>query len=295
MKNGLVILNYNDALLVEKLLFQILDYKYIFHIVVVDNCSTDASFSYLQKFQSSKCSVIKTKKNLGYAYGNNIGSKYLIDKYKVDLVFISNPDVIFKEKLLLDIAMQFEKRQEFGLISALQYSEDERKCMFAYDDIPTYFTCLMYTSLFIWGIRSKICKKTVDTSKEIIPVGMVGGAFFGIRANALKEIDFMDENTFLYMEEAILARRLLEKGYKEGIITNNYYIHLQSKTINKNCDNKQRHKWGGDSKIYYLKAYCNAGTIQIFLFEILWWIRRIEYPIYEIYKKTENIIRRILF
>lgn len=47
-----VILNYNDAETTEKLVKQIVDYKVLHQIIVVDNASTDNSLERLKKLES---------------------------------------------------------------------------------------------------------------------------------------------------------------------------------------------------------------------------------------------------
>ena len=63
-----MILNYNDAKIVKKLVTEIENYPVFNHIVVVDNCSTDDSYADLQSLVSEKVTVIKTDKNGGYDF-----------------------------------------------------------------------------------------------------------------------------------------------------------------------------------------------------------------------------------
>ena len=90
-KIGFVILNYNDSDETLQLCNKIKNYSSIYKIVVVDNLSTDNSFEKLKKIEGNKIDVILSDKNGGYSYGNNYGAFYLIDKYKIDILFISNP------------------------------------------------------------------------------------------------------------------------------------------------------------------------------------------------------------
>ena len=86
MNTGIVILNYNDAGSTQKLVDSIIGYSLIWHIAVVDNCSTDGSLKLLgEKYSDNKkVSVISSGKNGGYSYGNNFGARYLIDQYAAE-------------------------------------------------------------------------------------------------------------------------------------------------------------------------------------------------------------------
>lgn len=63
---GCVVLNYNDSSTTINLLKQIQQYNSIKRIVVVDNLSTDDSFSRLLNMQKGNIDVIQTDHNGGY-------------------------------------------------------------------------------------------------------------------------------------------------------------------------------------------------------------------------------------
>ena len=90
---GCVVLNYNDAKTTVEFVQRVKNMDSIDLIVVIDNCSTDDSYIQLKILESNKVHVIKSEKNGGYGYGNNVGIDYLKDK--VDYIMIANPDVIF--------------------------------------------------------------------------------------------------------------------------------------------------------------------------------------------------------
>lgn len=60
---GCVVLNFNDSKTTIELLNRMKNMKSIDVIVVVDNCSTDDSFSVLKQYTSKKIQVIQSEKN----------------------------------------------------------------------------------------------------------------------------------------------------------------------------------------------------------------------------------------
>ena len=92
---GIVIVNYNDYEMTSRLINNIKDYKYLKHIVIVDNNSTDNSFEKLKEFESNRITIIKNS-NRHYASGLNVGAKCLIKKVGECYIFFSNSDVIIK-------------------------------------------------------------------------------------------------------------------------------------------------------------------------------------------------------
>ena len=111
LKCGIVILNYNDYKRTIANVNRISLYKNLTKIVVVDNCSTDDSIEQLSKLESQKCKLIVSKENKGYAAGNNIGAKYLVECLGVDIVFICNPDVEISEDVIDGLLNAFEKNK----------------------------------------------------------------------------------------------------------------------------------------------------------------------------------------
>ena len=57
--NGFLIINYNDAESVLKLLENIKEYRCLDLVVIVDNASTDTSYENLKKLENQKVVVLK--------------------------------------------------------------------------------------------------------------------------------------------------------------------------------------------------------------------------------------------
>ena len=80
---SIIVLNWNgkdDTIECIQSLFKI-NYSN-FDIIIVDNGSTDNSVEIFKKEFTKKIHIIETKKNLGYAGGNNFGIKYAIENLK---------------------------------------------------------------------------------------------------------------------------------------------------------------------------------------------------------------------
>ena len=122
MKISFLILNYNSWKTTEKLAKKVQTFACVDRIVIVDNVSTDDSYEQLLKMKSNKIDIIRTKKNGGYSYGNNVGAQYC-DSIGADIIFISNPDVDIVEKDIILLLEQF-KATDYSLLTAVQYEFD---------------------------------------------------------------------------------------------------------------------------------------------------------------------------
>lgn len=100
-KAAIVVLNYLNYKDTIECVDSILKMRYpICGIVVVDNGSNNKSSEILKKFYSSKKRIwiIASKKNRGYARGNNLGINFARRKLKADFVLVVNNDTVFIDK-----------------------------------------------------------------------------------------------------------------------------------------------------------------------------------------------------
>ena len=117
INNCLIILNYNDVDTTRKLVEIVKEYQTIDKIIIVDNCSTDMSYSILKSYQSEKIDVIITDENRGYASGNNKGAFYSIKKYNPKVLFFANPDVAFKESAISAMSEVLLREKKIAIIA----------------------------------------------------------------------------------------------------------------------------------------------------------------------------------
>lgn len=79
----------------------------------------------------------------------------------------------------------------------------------------------------------------------------------------MEEIDYFDENTFLYCEEPILAEKLLGKGYRCACCISTNVIHNHSYTVRKALSRISYIRCNLKSFAYLLKEYRGFGCFQI--------------------------------
>ncbi|MCD7884088.1 MAG: glycosyltransferase family 2 protein, partial [Lachnospiraceae bacterium] len=233
MKVGIVILNYNSYGLTQKLVEHIRNFENISNIIIVDNCSTNNSCEVLQKICFGNVELIKTAFNGGYASGNNVGCRYLIDNYNPEIIIISNPDVLFDEDYVLNVCQAFEENPNYAAFTGLMCFPDGRQDSRQYLLLPNYWEDLM--NCFAVGriiVDNYLDKKIhVDYQKKINIVKALPGSLFAVRTSSFLDIGMFDENTFLYYEENILGKKFENSGIKMGLLTNCKYLHNHAATI----------------------------------------------------------------
>ena len=81
----------------------------------------------------------------------------------------------------------------------------------------------------------------------------------------LKSVDFFDENTFLYYEEQIFAKKVSENKKYEAINNKVEIIHDHSVSIDKSIKRVGKHRILKSSQRYFVKNYLKGHFIQMAL------------------------------
>lgn len=246
----IVILNYQtydmSLKLIEKLTIT-LEYDN-YSVIVVDNCSPNESAKILKE-KSRELGYIfyANKKNAGYAAGNNIGIRYGIE-HGYAYSWILNNDVELRDagvlKHMVDAA---EKDDRIACVGPKIYSSDDSLCA-PYCRRPTLWS--MTLGIFA---EKRYRQKYDHVSREVY---RVYGCCMLLRNKAMAEVDCMDERTFLYCEEPILAERMLSKGYRSYYDAEVGITHLGGATIRKATKTKRSQMEENRKSLdFYLKEY----------------------------------------
>ncbi len=269
-------MNYNDYTTTQKFVDHIKNFGSDIQFVIVDNCSTNNSLEVLTNYIDgyNNVEIISADKNGGYAYGNNLGMKYLRERYNPKYLVVANPDTVIEEKIFNEIQEAFDNT-DYALMSPVMKNSDGSIADTPFWDIPSYWDDVLGC---IYIFRKLIKKKNaVDFEKKVQSVEVLPGSLWFIRAEVLEQVGYLDENTFLYYEETILSRKLKDKGFRCGLITHESYIHDHSVSIRSVMDDIRMRKIMGQSKLYYHKAYNGISGLHVRILELaikLWIFER---------------------
>ncbi len=93
--------------------------------------------------------------------------------------------------------------------------------------------------------------------EDISLVGVVSGCFFCVAGEVLEQVGYLDENTFLYYEEYILARKLEKINKKSVVDTEVFVSHIHNAVIGSNINKLRKYKIYKKSQLYYEKKCKN--------------------------------------
>lgn len=186
---------------------------------VVDNASTDDSVKEIEKFikQSKNISLIVSKKNLGFAGGNNLGIKQAM-KENAQYIFVLNNDTLLDSKLIQELLKVARAHPDAGLVSPKIYFAKgyEYHKKYSKSDLGKV----------IWFAGGKIDWQNVYASNygvdevdhgqfdEISNIQFATGAALLIKAKALSKVGLFDEQLFMYFEDVDLSMRMRKKGWE---------------------------------------------------------------------------------
>lgn len=272
-KAAVIVLNYNDYITTSKFLNESKKWEmdYVENIVIVDNNSTDNSFEELKKHQNYNIHVIKSDKNGGYAYGNNYGIRYAINQFDPEFIIVSNPDVIIEESTInknIDVIAN----SDISMISPKMTEPSGRECDNIAWKLPRWRDDIVLSLTFLRVIFGNpvLYKKIERGIHGVKEVEVLPGSFFIITSQAIQDVDYLDEDTFLYCEERILGYKLKKERLKIAVHMESSYIHNHSVTIDKNIKSKlKRYNILQQSRKYYLTEYLKINRLQIILFELI--------------------------
>ena len=99
-----------------------------------------------------------------------------------------------------------------------------------------------------------------------------------IKSSVFEQVNGFDNQTFLYYEENILAKRLKDINSKCVLLSDKSYIHNHSVSINKSISSvKKRLDIAFRSRQYYCKEYLGCNFLELLVHKITYKIGLFDY------------------
>jgi GT2 family glycosyltransferase len=258
-----IVLNYNDAASVIDIYGKISSYSVFDKVIIVDNFSEDDSYEKLISLRNEKTLVIKSDKNGGYGYGNNVGLRKC-KELGIDYALVANPDVEFTEESIQK-TYEFMKSMEKCVSASPRMYDHEPAFKFA--SPIGYF--VSESILLNRLIRPKYYPKDYY-NKPVVEVDVIPGSLVMFNVDLFVEAGLYDEKVFLYYEEYVIGQRFRRRGYKSYILMDCGYHHYHSVSVNKTYKSTVKVKKILEKSLkYYLRAYCgyNATATGVGIFQ----------------------------
>ena len=275
----LVCLCTNEEKSIVNLLKNAIEIKEIDSVIVVDNQSTDNSREKILSFKNKKIILIKTDRDGGYGYGMNIGFKYIRSHFEAKYILTCNADILINSNSINDCLNYLDNNSDVLAASSLMKDmNDNLDLNWGYDinkkDVFKTATFFASQNSYI-KLKNKAFKELRSDESSFLNVPWIRGSFEMFRADVLLQSALYDENIFMYGEENVLKKRLLEvRDGRFAILKNSFYYHNH---INESSNWKVRRGYIKSSRLYYLKHYLNGNAFDAFWYRFLFWVGNIEY------------------
>jgi len=191
-------------------------------VIVVDNASKQDDASIISK-KYPHVKVIRSKQNLGFAGGNNLGIKDARGKY----ILLINNDTYFKEFYIDSLIERLETSDKIGIVCP--------KIRFAWGSNPIQFAG--YTPLSNITVRNQAIGFGEEDNGQYdiaTPTPYAHGAAMLIKREAIDKVGLMPESFFLYYEEIDWAMMFTRAGYEIWYDPACTVYHKESQTTGQN-------------------------------------------------------------
>lgn len=275
-ETGIIILNYKnyqDTLnCIESIFASKNNRKY--SVIVVDNNSGNNSLQKINSHFQGKLKIsyederdrpladlilIQCNNNTGYAAGNNVGLKEA-HKLGFKYLMVLNNDTLFTDYCLDNLVEELENRPNTLCVGPMlvkgdgspDYNCAKRRPKLYDFFIMSYFGRWMKTRQ--WHENYYYLKKFTKLTGTI-KVDIISGSCMLFPAENFSRIDFFDERTFLYFEEAILTEKAINAKLDIYLVPSSVVVHLGAQTTKTHSKSDFTIKCEYDSAIYYLVNY----------------------------------------
>lgn len=181
--------------------------------------------------------VLHTPENLGYARGNNLGARFLLQLFPtIHKLLVSNDDIAFVDDNVVEtLAKTLDEHPNVGCVGPKVIDLQDNLCEPLYNKPNPWYFVKRNIGEPIFGAK-RFYEKHHGEYKEG-EAWVVRGCFHMLRTEAFLNIGMFDPRTFLYWEEQILSYKLNEIGFKTYYNPNATVRHFVGNTTSKNAPN----------------------------------------------------------
>jgi hypothetical protein len=182
-------------------------------VIVVDNCSRDGSAEMVEA-EFPQAHVIRSPRNGGFAFGNNLGLRVARGRY----LLLLNPDTETPPDALAALVSFMDAHAEAGVVGPRLVRADGSLDLACRRSFPTpevsLYRILGLSKLFPKSRRFARYNMTYLDEHALAEVDSVVGACMMVRREAMDQAGLLDEEFFMYGEDLDWAYRIKQHGWK---------------------------------------------------------------------------------
>lgn len=259
-----ITINYNSSIHTIEMVNNLWgsDYENL-RILVVDNCSESDDLQQLSEI-SDKITLIKSKCNLGFAGGNNLGIKLAMKEGAKYVLLLNNDTVSEKNAISILVKKIQEYSADVACPKILNYY-NRKKINYAGGDIVAYKG----------GVRiDGIGQVDNGVFNQYRNITFAHGCCMLIDTDTIVDVGLMADDYFLYFEDTDYSARLINKGKKIIYCPDAVVYHKESVSTNKYSDNYQFYFCR--NRMLFIKRHISLPVKNIaYLYSIMYMIKHL--------------------
>ena len=251
---AIVIINWNSYQVTKHTLQSLANTVYQkYDIILVDNYSTDNSGEKL-KAEFSNVVFIQSKENKGFAGGNNLGLKYVLEN-GYEYVLMLNSDVEVEPTFLEPLIDKLESSNSIGAVQPLIY--------FYHDHELVWNAGSKYNKLLGIASTPQYNKRDVGQTLRNTQnnIDWISGCAFMVKTEVLKMAGLFQSDYFMYYEDVDLSFRIKQAGYTLAYEPSSVIYHIaghSQKSETKTSEgyvSPNVHYYNSRNRIWFLKKH----------------------------------------
>ncbi|SMP50526.1 hypothetical protein SAMN06295888_106124 [Desulfonatronum zhilinae] len=206
-----------------------------FGILVVDNGSTDGSTAKLRK-KFAELDILETGKNLGFAGGNNVGMRHVLNTTSAEYIWLLNNDTEVMPETMAELAKTAAETPRVGALGAVLMEADRPGIVQE------------------WGGR-RMCLWTgiAWPASPKRPPNYICGASLFLRRECLEQCGLLDPEYFFFFEDTDLGYRIRSRDW--DILTARHAVVLHKGSASVGSQSQNQFYWYRRGLIRFLRTY----------------------------------------
>lgn len=182
-----------------------------FEVFVVDNASTDGSAAAVAA-EFPRVNLIVNAENRGFAAANNQALRIARGRY----VLLLNSDTVVLDRAIERCVAFADTNPAIGVVGCRAEWPDGRfqSSYFRFPGLLSLTTGALFFDRALRGNRSSRVRYYGRVFSQPQDVDVVAGCFFLVRSQVIRQVGLLDEDFFMYGEEAEWCWRIHQAGWR---------------------------------------------------------------------------------